>query len=207
MNETNSAFNAPLAEQITANREALARFLAGSERKFEFAICCCPEKRIGFIYSVIFPGRKKYRFYWRFFLCRIARAIDYSPLKVLLYRRAGFRIGRGVFISPDVILDPHFPELIEIGDHAIIGWGTHLFAHEFDGGKYRIGRIRIGAGAVIGGFSIVRGGVTIGENANIASTCIVYKDVPDNYYLDSVILLNRALLEVYREERRVEPAA
>ena len=43
----------------------------------------------------------------------------------------------------------------------------------------------------------------IGANAQIASTCIVYKDVPDNYYLDTAIVLNRALLEIYREERRV----
>jgi acetyltransferase-like isoleucine patch superfamily enzyme len=196
-----------LEKQAAANREALACFLAGSERKFEFAIHCRPEERIKFIYTVIFPGWRKYRFYWKFLLCRIARALDYSPLKVLFYRWAGFRIGRGAFISPDVTLDPHFPELIEIGDHAIIGWGTHLFAHEFDGRKYRVGRIRIGAGAVIGGLSVVRGGVTIGENANIASTCIVYKDVPDNYMLDSAILLNRALLEVYREERRTKPTA
>jgi hypothetical protein len=189
--------------QAATERAALVRFLAGAERKFEFAIACPPAERIGFIYSVIFPGRKKYRFYWNFLLCRIARAVDWSPLKVFLYRRAGFRIGRGAFISPDVILDPHFPELIEIGDHAIIGWGTHLFTHEFDGGKYRIGRIRIGAGAVIGGFSIIRGGVIIGENANIASTCIVYKDVPDNYLVDTAIVLNRALLDVYREERKI----
>jgi acetyltransferase-like isoleucine patch superfamily enzyme len=100
-----------------------------------------------------------------------------------------------------VILDPHFPELINIGDYVIIGWGTHLFCHDYDGKTYRLGRITIGKGAVIGGFSIIRGGVTIGENAQVASTCIVYKDVPENYYLDSVILLNRALVDVYREDR------
>lgn len=192
-----------LEEQAAASRAGLERFLAGEGMKFEFAIPCPPARRIDYIYSVVLPGWKKLRFYRNFFICRIARSIDYSPLKVWLYRRVGFRLGEGVFISPDVILDPHFPELIEIGEHAIIGWGTHLFCHEFDGAKYRLGRIRIGAGAVIGGFSVVRGGVVIGENAQIASTCIVYKDVPDNYYLDTAIVLNRALLEIYREERRV----
>ena len=188
--------------QLAPHRRALAEFLAGSAPTLEFPVACAPAQRIAFIYSVIFPGWKKLGFYGRFLLCRIARSIDYSPLKVLLYRWAGFRIGRGVFISPDVILDPHFPQLIEIGDHAIIGWGTHLFTHEFSGNRYRLGRISIGAGAVIGGFSIVRGGVRIGANAQIASTCIVYKDVPENYYLDSVVLLNRALVDVYREEVR-----
>lgn len=192
-----------LAQLAADSRARLAEFLTGDEMKFEFATPCPPQHRIGFIYSIVFPGLRKLRFYWNFLICRIARSIDYSPLKVCLYRVVGFRIGHGVFLSPDVILDPHFPQLVEIGDYAIIGWGTHLFTHEFDGGKYRIGRIRIGAGAVIGGFSIVRGGVAIGENARVASSCIVYKDVPSNYYLDTAIVLNRALLDIYREERRV----
>lgn len=185
-------------ESIRQAREALLAFLRGTERKFEFAVACPAEERIGFIYAVIFPGWQKARFYWRFLVARIACFIDYSPLKVALYRSIGMKIGQGAFISPGVILDPHFPELIDIGEHVIIGWGTHLFTHEFTGDKYSAGRIRIGRGAVIGGFSIVRGGVTIGENAQVASTCIVYKDVPQNYCLDSVILLNRALADVYR---------
>jgi acetyltransferase-like isoleucine patch superfamily enzyme len=191
-----------LSALVARNRAELAAFLGGTAMKFEFATPCTPRDRIAFIYAVVFPGWQKLRFYWNFLVCRIARSVDYSPLKVLLYRSVGFRIGRGVFLSPDVILDPHFPPLIEIGDYVVIGWGTHLFTHEFDGGKYRVGRIRIGAGAVIGGFSVVRGGVVIGEDARIASTCIVYKDVPSNYYLETAIVLNRALLDIYREERR-----
>jgi acetyltransferase-like isoleucine patch superfamily enzyme len=180
----------------------LAEFFAADERVLELSINCGPAERISTIYAIVFPGWKKARFYLNFLIARIARTIDWSPAKVFLYRLTGMKIGKGVFISPDVILDPHFPSLIEIGDYAIIGWGTHLFTHEFSAGSYRVGRINVGAGAVIGGFSIVRGGVRIGENAQIASTCIVYKDVPENYYLDSVVLLNRALLDVYREERR-----
>jgi acetyltransferase-like isoleucine patch superfamily enzyme len=189
-------------EKIKTNRDLFLNFLSGKEKTLEFGIDCGMEDRIRFIYAVIFPGRKKYVFYLRFLIARIAYYIDYSPAKVALYRLIGMKIGKGVFLSPDVILDPHFPELIEINDYAIVGWGTHLFCHEYNGDKYRLGRITVGRGAVIGGFSIIRGGVVIGENAQVASTCIVYKDVPNNYYLDSVILLNRALLEVYKEDQR-----
>ena len=189
-------------EKIRSNRERLLNFLEGKEKALEFAIDCSIEERIDFIYSVIFPGTRKNVFYLRFLIARIAQYIDYSPAKVFLYRLIGMKIGKGAFLSPDVILDPHFPELIEIGDYAIIGWGTHLFCHEYSGDTYRVGRISIGRGAVIGGFSIIRAGVLIGENAQVASTCIVYKDVPNNYYLDSVILLNRALVEVYKEDRK-----
>lgn len=188
-------------EKVESKRARLRDFLRGEERKLEIEIDCEVEERISFIYSVIFPGKEKLLFYLRFLLARIAFYVDYSPAKVFLYRLIGMKIGKGAFISPGVILDPHFPGLIEIGDYAIIGWGTHLFCHDYSGRIYRLGRISVGRGAVIGGFSIVRGGVTIGENAQVASSCIVYKDVPDNYYLDSVVLLNRALLDVYRAEQ------
>ncbi len=188
-------------EKIKTNRKLFLSFLNGKEKTLEFKVDCGLEERVRFIYSIIFPGMGKYRFYLKFMIARMAQYIDHSPIKVFLYRLIGMKIGKGVFIAADVILDPHFPSLIEIGDYAIIGWGTHLFTHEFDGVKYRLGRITIGKGAVIGGFSLIRGGVIIGENAQVASSCIVYKDVPNNYYLDSVILLNRALLEVYKEDR------
>jgi acetyltransferase-like isoleucine patch superfamily enzyme len=189
-----------MKEKTKPIRSQLIEFLAGQEKKFEFDIDCEPAQRIRFIYSIIFPGSKKIRFYLRFFIARLAQYLDYSPLKCLLYSSIGMQIGKGVFISPDVILDPHFPQLIEIEDYVILGWGAHLFTHEFSGAKYRLGRIHIGAGAVIGGFTMIRGGVRIGPNAQVASTCIVYKDVPENYFLDSVVLLNKALLEVYKED-------
>lgn len=192
-----------LKEKIKANRELFLDFLHGNEKALEFKVDCGLKERVRFIYSIIFPGFGKYRFYLKFLIARMAQYIDPSPAKVFLYRLIGMKIGKGVFIAADVILDPHFPSLIEIGDYAIIGWGTRLFTHEFDGVKYRLGRISVGKGAVIGGFSLIRGGVIIGENAQVASSCIVYKDVPNNYYLDSVILLNRALLEVYKKERNV----
>ena len=205
MNDAKTPASAAIAEQAAASRDELARFLDDSRHSFEFRVPCGPEERIDYIYSIVLPGWRKVRFYRDFLLCRLAKAVDYSPIKVLLYRLAGFRIGRGVFISPDVLLDPHFPSLIEIGDHAIIGWGTHLFAHEFDGRRYRLGRIRVGAGAVLGAFCVVRGGVTIGENASIPSTYIVFRDVPANCNPGGgEARFSRTLLRAFREERSAE---
>jgi acetyltransferase-like isoleucine patch superfamily enzyme len=187
---------------ITPLAQGFKNFLKGSEPAFEFTFECELQNRIRFVYAVIFPGYwDRMRFYTRFMVAKLARHMDYSPFKVFLYRRIGVRIGKGAFISPDVILDPHFPELIEIGEYAILGWGSHLFTHEFSGSSYRAGRIRIGRGAVIGGFTTIRGGVTIGEKAQVSSMSIVYKDVPENYYLDSVVVLNKALVDIYKEQR------
>ena len=193
-------------ETIRQARIVLKNFLESPERKLEIAVGCPVEDRIRFIYSIIFPGWKKAAFYWRFFIARIAGIIDYSPVKVFLYRSIGIKIGKGVFISPCVILDPHFPSLIEICDYAIIGWGVNLFTHDFNGKKYTIGRIKIGRGAVIGGFSIVSAGVTVGDNAQAAAGCIVYKDIPPNGSLAGGILLRRTLADTRQRENGKDAA-
>jgi acetyltransferase-like isoleucine patch superfamily enzyme len=175
-------------EKTIKVRLKLIDFLDGQNRVFEFEVDPEPSERVNFIYNVIFSGFRKVTFYVRYIVARIAQYIDCSPLKVLLYRLIGMRIGKGVFISPDVILDPHFPTLIAIEDHAILGWGAKLFTHEFSGSKYRIGRIVIQEGAVIGGFSTIRGGVTIGKMAEIPYGSIVYKDVAANTKAEQVII-------------------
>lgn len=153
-------------------------FLASARRRHEFSISCPVEIRISYIYRVIFPGLALFRFYARFLVARAAQLCDFAPLKRWLYRLIGVNVGKGAFISPDAFIDPHFPSLITIGDHAIIGWGARLFTHEFDGVKYTMGRIDIGKGAVIGAFTVVKGGVSVGEGAMVHAAGIVLRDVP-----------------------------
>jgi acetyltransferase-like isoleucine patch superfamily enzyme len=165
-------------QEITRLRDGFARFLSGDDRVHRFTLRSEPSRLIRDIYSVIFSGIRLPLFYVRFTIARLAERIDLSAIKVPLYRLIGVRIGRGVFISADVIIDPHFPELIEIGDHAIIGWGAKLFTHEWFDHAYRAGRITVGTGVVIGAYAVVRGGVDIGSGANIGAMSVVYKDVP-----------------------------
>jgi len=164
-------------ERINGIRRDVERFLAGEERVFSFPVDCPLPKRIEYIYRVLFPGLALAAFYLRFTAARIAQYLDYSPLKVLLYRLLGVRIGKGVFISPGVIIDVHFPSLIVIEDFAIIGWGARLFTHEYGNGRYRIGRIRIGEGALVGGFAAIRGGVFIGREAEVPYGAVLYRDL------------------------------
>jgi acetyltransferase-like isoleucine patch superfamily enzyme len=189
-----------IKERIDLERKRLAVFMRGEESVFEFTVDCALHERIKFVYAIIFPGLARFRFYARFILMRIAQLIDYPPIKVILYRFIGVKIGKGVFISPDVVIDTHFPHLIEIGDYAILGWGAFLFNHEFSGNKYRMGRIKIGEGAVIGGFAGIRGGVNIGDGVDVPASCIVYKDLPHSACLNSLVLRKRAIPEVYGKE-------
>lgn len=165
-------------ETIGLQRDEVRRFLVGKERVCRFPVACPLSERIEYIYRVIFPGLDRYRFYARFFWGRVAQYIDYSPIKVLLYRMIGIRIGKGVFIAADVLIDVHFPALIEIEDYAILGWGARLFSHEYGDGHYRIGRILVGEGALVGAFAAIQGGVTVGAGAEIPYSLLVHRDVP-----------------------------
>jgi acetyltransferase-like isoleucine patch superfamily enzyme len=101
-------------------------------------------------------------------------------MKNSLYRLIGVKIGKNVVIAPYVQIDPFFPELITLEDNVIIGWGAQLFTHEFTQNKIRKGKIHIKKRALIGGFSIIRSGVIIGENVVVSVNSFVTKDIKDN---------------------------
>ena len=164
-------------EKMLKSRDALAAFMESNEQKFAFTVACPLPERIRYIYSVIFPGRKKAEFYLRYFFSKIAYYIDWSPMKCLIYRCIGVRIGKGVFISPDVVIDVHFPHLIEIQDYVVLGYGSRIFAHEFSDTTYTVGRVVIGEGTVVGAFATLRGGVTIGKDVTVPINKVVSRNM------------------------------
>jgi acetyltransferase-like isoleucine patch superfamily enzyme len=116
----------------------------------------------------------------------IVNAIPISILKVLLYRLLGVKIGKGVYIAPEVLIDPLYPWLIELGDDCFLGMGCKVFTHEYTATDFRIGRVRIGRGSVIGAYSIIRSGVTIGEKVTVGFNSYVNKDVRDGEIVGGV---------------------
>lgn len=128
-----------------------------------------------------FKLRNPLRIIFNSFLISLIRHIPPLEAKNSLYRNLlGVKIGKDVAISPDVILDPFFPELIEIDDGTLIGWGTRIFTHEFWLDRVRIDKVKIGKNVFIGGFSVIRPGVNIGKNSVIASNSFVNKNVKNN---------------------------
>lgn len=115
----------------------------------------------------------------RYLLVSLARWVPLSSAKVWLLRRAGVRIGKGVYISPGVVFDPLFPGLITLEDDALLGMGCRLITHEYSATTFRLGRIRVGRGAVIGGWAMVRSGVMVGAMATVGACSFVNRDVPE----------------------------
>ncbi len=117
----------------------------------------------------------------------LAMYVPMTPLfRVRLQRTRGVKIGKNVFLGPDVLIDPAFPELVEIMDYVSLAGRNILMAHSDPTLPIRneklvevnIAPIKIKRGAWITVGSIILPGVTVGENAVVAAGAVVTKDVP-----------------------------
>lgn len=101
------------------------------------------------------------------------------------------RIGRGVWIGPQVFLDAR--DLI-IGDEVGIGPGARILGaeHEHESSAHMIandqlvGPVRIGRGVLIGTGSIILPGVTVGASALIGAGAVVAADVAEGMVVAGV---------------------
>jgi serine acetyltransferase len=105
--------------------------------------------------------------------------MPFCPAKAFFYSLAGVRVGRNVCFSPGVVIDPLFPALIHLEDDCCLGMGCRLLTHDYTASFFRVGPIRVGRGSVVGAYSTVRNGVTIGAKATIGANSFVNKNVPD----------------------------
>ncbi len=135
------------------------------------------------------PGAKNSLAYWTDAKHPLRIALNYivvwliriSPslrLKRLLLRRLGVTVGTGVSWGLEATPDVFWPELITVGDHAIIGYDATILCHEFLQSEYRTGAVVIGERAMIGAGAIVLPGVEIGADASVAANSLVTRDVP-----------------------------
>jgi len=108
-------------------------------------------------------------------VCRISPSLR---LKNWLLRRLGVTVGEGAAWGLESTPDVFWPELITVGDHAIIGYDATLLCHEFLQDEYRTGEVVVGERAMIGAGAVVLPGVEIGANAQVAANSLVTDDVP-----------------------------
>ena len=173
----------PDLQQLNGERQAFRDWWAGDQarpfvlyRHENYGVC-----------RIIFPTRWiDLAFNLRFALMYLIGRLPWSCLKVWLYRRMGVRIGRGVYIAPGVFLDAFYPPLIEIADGGFLGIGCRILAHEYTATFFRAGRVRIGKGSVVGAWSIVRCGVTLGAGVTTGLGSVVVRDVPDGLTVGGV---------------------
>ncbi len=115
------------------------------------------------------------RNYLAVWLIRISPSLR---LKNWLLRHLGATVGEGVSWGLEATPDVFWPELLTIGDHAIVGYDATLLCHEFLQDEYRLGRIVVGERAMIGAGAVILPGVDIGAGAQVGANSVVTHDVP-----------------------------
>jgi acetyltransferase-like isoleucine patch superfamily enzyme len=123
-------------------------------------------------------------------LGRFLRILAWSApgyqFRASVYRRCGVKIGKGVYMGFQVLIDGEYPEYIEIHDWASIGPGVKIMAHSGASpyhqkhGIFHEGpkKVVIGKGAWLAAGAIILPGVAVGEGAIVAAGSVVSKDVP-----------------------------
>lgn len=101
-----------------------------------------------------------------------------NPVRIVLYRLCGFKIGGGTFIGMKCYLDDLCVDEMEIGNNVTISYGTYFACH---GRKQGHNRLVIKDGAYIGMRANItaRHDIVIGEGAIIGASTLVNKSVPD----------------------------
>lgn len=106
-----------------------------------------------------------------------------------LLRRMGAKVGKGVFIGDRVVFDMNHANLITLDDYAHVTGGCRLLCHQRDLSNYRkgdnaawcgykLGKIHVGKGVMIGMTSMIMPGVTIGDGAIVGAGSLITKDIP-----------------------------
>lgn len=127
-----------------------------------------------------FKWRNPLRIVFNGIIYGICYILPPSNFKNALLRLTGIRIGKEVAIAPQVALDPVFPELLTIEDGVVLGWGSKILTHEATIKNFRLGRVKLGKQSLIGAFSLVRSGVSIGKNSVVGMGSFVNKDVNES---------------------------
>ena len=95
-----------------------------------------------------------------------------KTLRVRLHRWRGVKVGKGVWIGYDAIIETSRPQLVTIGDSAVIGIRATIIAHFRE-----VRGVTIGPKASIGPGAIIMPGVTIGEGAVVTAGSVVTRSV------------------------------
>jgi len=131
-----------------------------------------------------------------FIFIEIAKIMPSLALKRVLLRCLGMKVGKNAAIGLGVQFDIFFPELIELGENCIIGYGATVLAHEFLIEEVRTGKVKIGKNVMVGTNSTILPGVEIGEGATVSACSLVNKDVKPGAFVGGV-----PIKEIKREKR------
>ncbi len=95
-----------------------------------------------------------------------------TPMWTWYLRLNGARIGRGVYVNSLAVSDHN---LLEFGDHVVVGDAVHLSGHIVEHGLVKTARVRLGTGVTVGLGTWIGIGVTAGDLCQIGAMSVVPK--------------------------------
>lgn len=151
--------------------------------------CIMPENEVLEFYGLKgVSGKYRYgvKFVWRFILDKVAFFCFIKTWRTVIHRWRGVNIGKGVYIGHEVMFDRVFTDQIFIDDYTSVGDRSVITAHANIPSSTRLKKIyprkvmktKIGKGVWIMPNVIIAPGVTIGDEAVIATGSVVTKNVP-----------------------------
>ncbi|MFW9886957.1 MAG: acyltransferase [Candidatus Thorarchaeota archaeon] len=107
----------------------------------------------------------------------------------------GAKLGRGTIVGNGRIMTP---DRIIIGNNSLVGFGSIITGHMYEGEGIYLNTLKIGNNVTIGGYAIVFPGAEIGDNVIIAANSVVPKDriIPSN----TIWVRGKAIPRKVREE-------
>ncbi|NTV65057.1 MAG: acyltransferase [Oscillochloris sp.] len=119
-------------------------------------------------------------------LIQLARYVPVIPLKRMIYRTLGARVGCHTSVALMVMFDIFYPQDVMIGDNSVIGYNTTILCHEVTRSEWRRGPVVIGCDVTIGANCTILPGVEIGDGATISAMSLVNRDVPAGAFVGGV---------------------
>ncbi|GAA1033239.1 MULTISPECIES: Pls/PosA family non-ribosomal peptide synthetase [Amycolatopsis] len=107
------------------------------------------------------------------------RVLDGTPFKSVLWRLLGVKVGKRLFDDGTGIIEK---TLVRIGDDVTLNIGSVVQCHSQEDGGFKMDRISIGSGCVVGTGALVHYGVTMGDRSTLAPHSFLMKgtEVPDH---------------------------
>jgi non-ribosomal peptide synthetase-like protein len=110
--------------------------------------------------------------FWKVPSSGFVQIFNGTPLKPLIWRLLGARMGRRVFDDGCGLVER---SLVEVGDDCTLAVGSLLQCHSLEDGVFKSDRITIGAGCTIGTSAFVHYGTVMGDGAMLATDSFLMK--------------------------------
>lgn len=98
--------------------------------------------------------------------------LDGTPMKALVWRLMGVRVGRCLLDDGAAITEK---TLVSIGDHCTLGQHSTLQGHSLEEGIFKSGHIQLGNGCTVGEHAVVHYATRVDDGAMVRSDSFVMK--------------------------------